>query len=263
MRHLSLTAADGFPLGVQVGGPDHAPVVLLLQGQANSHRWWDPVRGAFEDRYRTVTVDYRGTGASRGPVAAWSTTTFADDAAHVLGRLGVESAAVYGTSMGGRVAQKLAAGHPSLVRALILACTSPGGPHAQERGNDVRKSLADPDPHRRRRVLHDLFYTPAWPQSPEDSTLLGDPTMAADESAAHLKASARHDAWDDLPGIAAPTLILHGSDDLMVPVANAALLASRIRHAEVIVHAGGRHGFFEEFSDTVTPTVRTFLKGHR
>jgi pimeloyl-ACP methyl ester carboxylesterase len=259
MERLRLAAADGFPLEVQVGGPADAPPLLLLQGQANSHEWWRRTRGGFEDRFRTVTFDYRGTGGSRGPVGAWTTAGFAADAARILDALGITAAAVYGTSMGGRIAQFLAAGQPTLVSALILACTTPGGPHAEERGNDIRRSLAHPDPRHRRQTLFDLFYTPAWPHPPEDSTLLGDPTMTGAEAAAHLRASARHDAWEQLPAIKAPTLVLHGSDDLMAPVGNAELLASRIPGAEVVIHQGGRHGFFEEFADVVTPAVREFL----
>jgi 3-oxoadipate enol-lactonase len=260
MRTLAVRTNDGFPLAVQTSGPDDGPPLLLLQGQANSHTWWNRLRGGFEDRYHTITFDYRGTGDSRGPVGAWSTSLFAADAAHVLAALGVRSVMVYGTSMGGRVAQMLAIEHPTLVSKLALACTSPGGRYAVERGPDVRQALADPNPVRRRQVLHDLFYTPAWPHGPEQSTLLGDPSMTSAESAAHLRASARHDAWTALPGIHVPTLVLHGSDDLMVPADNASALASRIPAAVVHMHHGGRHGFFEQFADTIAPTVRTFLQ---
>lgn len=260
MTALVVRARDGFDLAVQARGPLDAPVLLLLAGQANSHTWWDAVRPGFEDRFRTVTLDQRGTGASRGPVGAWSTASFADDAADVLAGLGVARAAVYGTSMGGRVAQVLASGRPDLVDRLVLACTSPGGPHAVERGPEVRRALADPDRERRRRVLHDLFYTPAWPHPPERSTLLGDPTMTAEESRAHLRVSARHDAWESLPDITSPTLVLHGGDDLMTPAVNASLIAGRVPGA-VLEVLDGRHGFFEEHADAVTPRVVDFLGG--
>ncbi|HET7397136.1 MAG TPA: alpha/beta hydrolase [Intrasporangium sp.] len=259
MRTVAVTAADGFRLAAQVSGREHGSALLLLPGQANSHRWWTGMRDAFEDRFRVVTFDYRGTGGSRGPVGDWSTASFAADAATVLAGLGVPSASVYGTSMGGRVAQRLAIDHPRLVDRLVLACTSPGGPHALERSPEVRRSLADPDVGRRLRALHRLFYTDAWTQGPHDSHLLGDPTMTSDESRAHLRASARHDAWDGLPGILAPTLVLHGTDDLMVPSDNAHLLVSRIPDATLRLHPHGRHGFFEEFAAELTPLVRDFL----
>lgn len=254
---LSVIADDGFPLAVQVSGCEEGSALLLLAGQANSHRWWTGLRGQFDSRFRVITLDYRGTGGSRGPVSDWSTASFAADAAHVLAALGIARASVYGTSMGGRVAQMLAIHHPALVDRLVLACTSPGGRHALERATEVRRSLADPDPARRRRALHQLFYTDAWPH-PERSHLLGDPTMTAEESRAHLRASARHDAWDDLPRITAPTLVLHGADDLMVPAGNAPLLAARIPDTTVHLHPHGRHGFFEEFAGEVTPLVLSF-----
>ena len=73
-------------------------------------------REAFEADFATVTFDYRGTGetgdATDAPMSTWSTRLFAQDAADVMTRLGHERFAVYGTSMGGRVAQMLAADHP-------------------------------------------------------------------------------------------------------------------------------------------------------
>ncbi len=252
--------SDGFELAVQVAGPADGPTLLLLAGQANNHHWWDLVRGGFEDRWRTVTIDQRGTGDSRGTVGEWSTRLFADDAAAVVEHLGGGPVAVYGTSMGGRVAQVLAAEHPELVGRLVLACTSPGGKHAQERDSVVRRELAHPDPAHRRATLRELFYTDAWPHRPEESLLFGDRTTTAAESRAHLRASGRHDAWDLLPRIAAPTLVLHGTDDRMVATANAPLLAERIPGAVLHLHEGGRHGFFEEFATNVTPRVRDFLE---
>lgn len=258
MKTLTVPATDGFEIAVQLGGPAAGPLLLLLAGQANNHHWWDRVRDGFEDRWCTVSLDQRGTGGSRGPVSEWSTGLFADDAAAVLERLGGGPAAVYGTSMGGRVAQRLAGEHPHLVDRLVLACTSPGGPHAQERDAVVRRELTQRDPARRRASLRELFYTDDWPHRPEASLLFGDRTLSVEEARAHLRASDRHDAWDLLPLIAAPTLVLHGTEDRMVPTANASLLAERIPGALLHLHDGGRHGFFEEFATEITPLVRAF-----
>jgi pimeloyl-ACP methyl ester carboxylesterase len=243
---------DGFSLTVQVSGRADGPVLLLLSGQANSHAWWTGLREAFEDRFRVVTFDWRGTGGSRGPVGEWTTPWFADDAATVL-RAFPGPAVVYGTSMGGRVAQHLAANHPRLVERLVLACTSPGGEHAHERTAEVRRRLASGGAAA---TLRELFYTDAWTGH---SHLFGDATMTGEESRAHLRASNRHDAWDVLPLIEAPTLVLHGTDDLMVPSANAPLLTGRIPGAVMHLHEGGRHGFFDEFAADVVPVIDDFL----
>ncbi|MGM7669767.1 alpha/beta fold hydrolase [Microbacterium sp. A93] len=254
-------ARDGFPLAVQTGGPQTAPALLLLPGQANSHQWWDRVRGGYEEQYRTITFDYRGTGNSRGDLGDWSTTLFAEDAVDVLDHLRIRSAAVFGTSMGGRVAQMLAVNHPEQVSALVLGCTSPGGEHALERKAETRRWLAQGTRAEQQAKLYELFYTPDWPGTPAQSTLLGGPTMSPREQVGHRRASDRHDAWDALPEITAPTLVLHGTEDRMVPTENAALIAERIPDARLRLYPGGRHGFFEELEQEVTPEILGFLAG--
>jgi 3-oxoadipate enol-lactonase len=236
-------------------------VLLLLPGQANSHLWWDGLRGFFDKEFRVVTFDYRGTGSSGSSQdePEWSTRSFAQDAVAVLDSLGIAGAHVYGTSMGGRVAQMLAAEHPSRVHRLVLACSSPGGPHARERSQAVRRSLADPDPEVRRARLLSLMYTDTRLARDRCSNLLGDPTMTPDATRRHLRVSNGHDAWELLPGITAPTLVLHGTDDEMVPCANSDLIAARIPDATLWQRPGGRHGFFDEFADEVSPRVSRFL----
>ncbi|MGN6609799.1 MAG: alpha/beta fold hydrolase [Jatrophihabitans sp.] len=257
---VTIAAPDGFPLEVQVSGRTDGPTLLLLPGQANSHRWWDGLRTHFDPHLRVVTFDYRGTGGSRGPVGAWTTASFAADAAAVLAQLGIEQTHVYGTSMGGRVAQRLALDHADRVDRLVLACTSPGGRHAVERSLTVRRALLDPSRDARLAVLQRLFFTEAWPRSAEGDRLFGDPTLSPEETRAHLRVSAKHDAWDDLPRIGAPTLVLHGTDDEMVPAENAPRLAERIPHARLELVDRGRHGFFLEFADVVDPLILDFLR---
>ena len=75
----------------------------------------------------------------------------------------------------------------------------------------------------------------------------------------HRRASAAHDAWDRLPEITAPTLIVHGTDDRFSPVANALLLAERIPGAQLQLIPGARHAYFDECRDTASELVQTFL----
>lgn len=259
----TIITRDGFRLAVQVSGPPEAPALLLLPGQANSHKWWDRLRDDFEPQFRTVTFDYRGTGGSRGELGELSTASFAVDAAEVLDHLGIASAAVYGTSMGGRVAQMLTLDFPDRVSALVLACTTPGGPHSVRRPREVGQSLARLQGKEHTRFLYGLFYTPDWSVAPKYSKLLGDDTMSAQESAAHLRISANHNAWDRLPEITAPTLIIHGDEDRMNPVDNAALLHERIPGSHLLIFPSGRHGFFEEFAEVVSPEVARFIGATR
>ncbi|TMR98302.1 alpha/beta fold hydrolase [Nonomuraea basaltis] len=251
------TTDDGVKLSYQLRGD--GPPLVLLQGQANNHHWWDPVREDF-DAYRTITIDYRGTGGSDKPDEPYTTRGFASDIIAVLDELGVRRAHVYGTSMGGRVAQWLAADHPERVGALVLGCSSPGGAHGVERDNDVRRSLAQPDRVAAERALLELMYTPAWLAThPGPHHTVGDPDMPAYARRRHLAASAGHDSWAALPAITAPTLVVHGTDDVFNPAANAPLLAGRIPGAELRLIEGARHAYFEEFRSDASPLVLGFL----
>ncbi|GLZ35082.1 alpha/beta hydrolase [Lentzea sp. NBRC 105346] len=245
-------AHDGTRIAYQRRGSGR-PLVLLA-GQANNHTWWDRVRDDFPG---TITLDWRGTGDSDKPDMPYSTRGFARDVIAVLDDLGIETADIYGTSMGGRVAQWVAADHPSRVRRLILGCTSPGGPHAVERSNEIRRALIGPGANE---VLEELMYTPEWrKENPGPYTVLGDPGLLPHARKHHLLASNGHDAWDALPRITAPTLILHGTEDQMAPVANASLLAQRIPHAEVHLFPGARHAYFDECRPAASELVRDFL----
>jgi pimeloyl-ACP methyl ester carboxylesterase len=251
-------AGDGARLAVQRQGTGR-PLVLLA-GQANNHTWWDPVRQDFHATHSTITMDYRGTGASDKPDEPYSTRGFADDVIAVLDGLGIDQTDLYGTSMGGRVAQWVAARFPQRVRRLVLGCTSPGGEHAVERSNDVRRALAQLDAAKAREALVDLMYTPAWrADHPGPYTTLGDPDMPPHARRRHLLASNEHNAWDVLPQINAPTLILHGDDDLLTPAANVPLLGGRIPHARVHILPGARHAYFEECRPIASALMTDFL----
>jgi pimeloyl-ACP methyl ester carboxylesterase len=247
-------AADGTALFYSVEGS--GPPLLLIAGQSNSSRWWTQVREAFATRFTTIVTDHRGTGASDKPETPYSTQLFASDCIAVLDDAGIDRAHVYGTSMGGRIAQWIAASHGSRVDRLVLGCTSPGGPHAVERSAEVRKSLAQVDQKKARQALIDLMYTPAY-RGPYNT--LGDLKMPPYARKLHLFASAEHDAWDVLPSITAPTLVVHGTEDIFNPTANAPLITERIPGARMHLIEGARHGYFEEFREVATPLVMDFL----
>ena len=256
------TAADGARIAFDVIG-DGDPL-LLLAGQANSRSWWDPVRPDFTARHRTVATDTLGSGESDAPASAeYSIRRFAADAVAVLDEAGIGRAHVYGTSMGGRVAQRLAIDHPERVGALVLGCTTPGGPHAVVAGRDVVGPLAGPAGPARR-ALAELMVTPAWlDEHPHGAdAVLGDDGMSQAARRGHRHASAAHDASAELGRIVAPTLLLHGTDDAFCPPRNVDLLAAGVPRARVELFPGARHAYFLEFRRQASGVVLDFLAGH-
>src|ERR1700733_7930870 len=91
---------------------------------------WHRIRPALAQYFRTIALDNRGVGLSEVPPGPYSIATMASDAAAVLDAAGVPRAHIFGISMGGMIAQEFALQYPARTRALILGCTSPGGPSA-------------------------------------------------------------------------------------------------------------------------------------
>lgn len=252
-------AADGTALYYEVNGRGD-DLLVLIAGQANNHHWWDVPRPDFDAAFRTVVFDHRGTGRSDKPETGYDTRNFAEDVVAILDDLGAGRAHVYGTSMGGRVAQWLAADHPDRVGRLVLGCTSPGSPHGVERDADIRRALAQRDRAKAHQVLLALMYTPEWLATHDGPfTTVGDPDMPPHARRGHFLASRDHDGWDACAKITARTLVLHGADDVFNPVANAELLAVRIPDARALIIPRGRHAYFEEFRTFASPAVVDFL----
>jgi pimeloyl-ACP methyl ester carboxylesterase len=156
------------------------------------------------------------------------------------------------------VAQELALSHPERVDRLVLACTTPGGPESfpmpeqtvalMERGATLRQFVENalaPEPAEGI-VERILRHREATAQPLEAWT-------------AQAAAGAAFDALDRVAGIAAPTLILHGTADTVVDSRNTALLALRISDARVELFPGGGHLFFWEEPERFVEVVTEFL----
>ncbi len=252
-------AADGTRLYYEVSGAGEP--LLLIAGRASDHHLWNAVRGDFVKRFRTIVYDSRGTGQSDAPEAPpYSTRGFAGDAAAVLDAVGVGRAHVYGVSMGGAVAQWLAIDHPERVGALVLGCSTPGGAHAARRSDEVQALIDEGNSFK---VLDTFFaHRRALPRFFSSMREAQKHPMPEYAERLHGIAAQQHDAWDRLPSIAAPTLVLHGADDPVTPVENARLLAERIPDALLEIVPGGRHMFFIEYRRRVDRDVIRFLERH-
>src|SRR6202044_4172980 len=91
---------------------------------------WHRTRPTLAAHYQTIALDNRGIGRSDVPPGPYPIALMASDAAAVLDAAGVESAHLFGVSMGGMIAQEFALQYPKRVRSLVLGCTASGGPHA-------------------------------------------------------------------------------------------------------------------------------------
>ena len=232
--------------------------LLLVHGLGYARWGWEPVLEGLARSFDVILFDNRGIGESDAPPGPYTVAELAADAIQVLDEAGVERAHVLGTSLGGMVAQELALSHPERVDRLVLACTTPGGPESfpmpaqtvalMERGATLRQFVENalaPEPAEGI-VERILRHREATAQPLEAWT-------------AQAAAGAAFDALDRVAGIAAPTLILHGTADTVVDSRNTALLALRISDARVELFPGGGHLFFWEEPERFVEVVTEFL----
>jgi pimeloyl-ACP methyl ester carboxylesterase len=218
--------------------------LLLVTGFAISSAVFEPVLDLYTPHFDCIVYDHRGSGRSLGSRAPRTTGGMADDAAGLLDALGIPSAHVYGLSMGGMVAQEIALRHPRRVDRLILGCTSPGGLRASRPGFGELSALASGARTLRATALFTPGFRRRHPRRVQQllRPFAAHPTPRAGVMA-QIAASAMHDACSRLERIAAPTLVVHGEHDQLVPVRNAHTLARLIPLAELAVVPGAGHGY--------------------
>src|SRR2546427_9444926 len=148
--------------------------VLLIMGLGYPSDIWYRTRPLLAARYRTIALDNRGVGRSDTPPGPYPIALMASDAAAVLDASGLESAHVYGVSMGGMIAQEFALQYPKRVRSLILGCTTAGGPHvgkAQPEGKQLLMSRRNLSPEAAAAAAVPFFYDSGTPRARIDEDL--------------------------------------------------------------------------------------------
>ena len=238
--------------------------VLVIGGFGVSSTVLEPLVDRWAAHLRCVTYDHPGTGRAARRAPAFTTGGLAAAALRVLDDAGLESAYVAGLSLGGAVALELALRHPGRVRGLVLMATSATGalnfPNPLTLAAAGARMVGASVSSRRPALGPLLFSSEFCAAEPERVARLLAPltaevprpwTLAGQYSAAGL-----HDRRRALPRVRVPTLVLHGDEDILVPVRNARRLASAIPHAELHLFPGTGHGFmFERPEETCAVLV--------
>jgi len=121
---MQAMVVGGVTLHFRDEGPQHAPALVFSNSLGTDFRIWDRLLPLLPAGWRVIRYDTRGHGLSEAPARAWSMDDLGDDLAGLLDGLGVRGAVVCGLSIGGMIAQTLAARRPDLARALILCDTA-------------------------------------------------------------------------------------------------------------------------------------------
>jgi len=261
--------ADGIATNVHIAG-DGPPVLLIHGSGPGVSAWanWRLTIPGLSRRFRVVAPDIVGFGFTKRPEGvSYDLPTWTAHAVGVLDALGIERAHVVGNSFGGSLALSLAIHHPERVDRLVLM-GSVGVPFTITAGLDAVWGY-EPSVEAMEALLHLFAY---------DRSLIGadlarlryEASMrpGVQEAYAQMFPAPRQAALDamthaeaDIAGIAAPTLIVHGRDDQVIPLQNAVDLLRLIDDAQL--HVFGRCGHWTqiEHADAFADLVTRFLGG--
>ena len=263
--------------------------VVFIQGLGYGRWMWRWQREALRDEYDVIAPDTRGTGRSqsgepslvrrlpsglrtrlaRGPLS-YSIEELTADLEAVLSDAGIYNAHVVGASVGGMVALEYALEY-GRTKTLTLVGTTHGGPDAMSIPKETREQVLDARKGRSERegirhAMGPVFTEPFTNRNPHlmDRIIEWRREWDAESVARVAQAGAGldYDAADRLDRVRCPTLVVHGSEDRFVPVANGRLLAEKIPGARLVEIDGGSHLCTVENAETVTDELRSFVEIH-
>lgn len=257
-------------------GPRDAPAIVLVHGfSASLHTWEDWATNLKQD-YRVISLDLPGHGLTRCPdVSEMGIAHFVSVVDQALSTLNADTFTLVGNSMGGATAWNYTLAHPEKVDALVLVDAS-GWPEAAEDSESepfVFKLLANPIA---RSVMKDLDLSSLIRSGLEDS--FTDQSLVTDEMVKRYASLGRAPCHrqailnlmsgenprpiaskETLATVTAPTLILHGADDNLVPVGDATRFSEAIPNAQKIIYENVGHLPQEEVASQSVSDLRNFL----
>ncbi len=206
--------------------------LLLIMGLGYPLEMWHRTRPLVATRFRTILFDNRGVGRSDLPSGAWTIADMAADTAAVLDAAGVRRAHVFGISMGGMIAQEFAIAYPDRVNRLVLGCTACGGPNSIAAAPVVLQTLmarATMTPEEGVRAMAPFIYDSSTPREriEEDLAIRLRTFPTAAGYLGQIGAISKWSAYDRLGEIKAPSLVIHGETDQLVPPGNGRILGMR------------------------------------
>ena len=264
MPHVT---ANGLDLYYEIEGAEDAPSVLLIAGLGGDHRGWYSVSSRLAASYRVITFDNRDVCMSQRVEGQYSIRDMAEDAAALLGELGIGKAHVVGLSMGGAIAQEMAIGFPLLVDRLVLLATFDAGDPRAVAAFRGLASLRDVLP-REEYVRLTLPWTYSYKDYQTPGLIdrivkerLDDPLyQEAEAYTRQMEATIAFHSRDRLHSISCPTLLVFGEEDVMTPLRFARELVRGIDGSKLVILEGAGHSIQRTRAREVVALIDAFLK---
>lgn len=245
---------DGYPL-------------FLIMGYASTMNLWESgLIRQLAARFKVIIFDNRGMGNTTAGTREFSIEQFADDTSGLMDALGISQAHVLGWSMGSLIAQELALRHPSKVNKLILYAAHSDS-HMFPPAPDVIQRLTDPSgtPQERGMRYIGVLFPASWLRSNGERVkeIFFRPMGNIRQETLARQATAI-DTWkgssERLDRILKPTLLVAGTEDVLVVPKNALYLKDKIAGAQLRLMETGGHGVMFQYPDRFSKIVTDFLE---
>lgn len=245
---------------------DGEPLVMI-RGVGSSAALWYAQLPDLSQRLRLLIFDNRAAGRSSDPGGPFSISDQAADTLGLMDAMGLERAHVLGFSMGGTIAQEMALSRPERVASLILVGTHCGGEHKVQPDPEIRALFDDlieqGTAEARDAANRSVFTAQTMEQRPElvqnDARISAQFPVKSETLKRQRQATGSFSSWERLPLITAPTLVLSGDQDMLVPPANSEILAKRIPGAQLGIVPGGGHRLLVEQPQACNQAILEFL----
>lgn len=245
-------------------GPD----LLFLSGLGGGTWSWYGQVPFFRNMYRTIVFDNRGAGRSSMPQGPYRMEDFAEDTLALLDHLGVDRCHLVGLSMGGMIAQETALKAPERFIAMVLGCTHCGGERKIAPSGDVIARFTNneglsleeivsknlPFFFSRDAFMHKTEAVEEYKRIQTSVALQPDYAFSA-----QLAAIQSFDAGDRLKTLQIPTMVVTGTEDVLVPAVNARVLADLLPNAVLVELDGAGHALHAECRDTLNRLIHEFF----
>ncbi|MFA4861679.1 alpha/beta fold hydrolase [Methanoregula sp.] len=260
VKHLDV---NGISLAYREIGSGYP--LLLINGFASAMDTWSPpLLELLAQKFCVIIFDNRGTGFSTASEEPFSISLFTQDTAALMYACGIDRAHILGLSMGASIAQEMILTHPERVNRLILVAGTCGGGEAVRMRPDTWETLTDKSgtPAELADRMFSLLFTgkwlaahDPWKYCPEVHETTGEEMAARQAEAFFSWTGSAH----RLAGIRNPTLVITGTEDIVIPPANADVLADRIPRARLARFPGAGHGLQYQCPEAFARTILKFL----
>lgn len=240
--------------------------LLLIMGLGGSRKEWRRLLPALSAEYRVIFFDNRGVGDTVFADQPFTIELMAADAKAVLDAANVESAHIFGMSMGGMIAQEFALAYPETTRSLVLAVTNCGGAETVPAAPEVYSALQK----RAAATPEDAFWiaAPFLYDANTPREIVAEDFAAREGVYTKLENYMRQlqaimlwqGTYARLSNVAAPTLVIGGVNDRLIPCANSKIIADRIPNAKLVELEDSSHIFMTDQPEKSVAEILNFLR---